>query len=259
MNFKLEQQVLKHRMNWPFTVNHLSPQAQGLEVWFPCFDAAVGGKRIYDYVGGYHADSNTGNISWSAARPFGFIVPKLTSQGLQSSYTKSLQDFTITGWFYSTGQDNVFDRVFDKGQANGVLFFLNNSGIAEYKSIIMGTTSSGVTASFFKPHFYCIGRVGSIGFICLDGELKTSWGVSGSATDTSNFVIGANQAFSNTFGGDVWDIRIYNKALNMPEVLAMWHQDTRFDLLAPLGIEAIGNPSAAPVASTGRSQVIWFQ
>lgn len=248
-------------MNWPFTVNHLSAQAIGLDAWWPCISPS--GHRIYDLVGGHHAVSNLGNLVWTVARPYGFTTPRLSSLGLQAAtYTKALGDFTVTHWMYSEGVDNVFDRIYDKDQSTGFIFQLVSAASQTYRGVIRGSNSTSITLPFSNVYFVAMRRIGGNASILIDGgRIKTDWSPGSTTTSTHNLVFGSNQGFSNTFGGNLWDMRVYSRGLSDSEILAMYNTDTRFDLFAPLGVEAIGTPADAvtpPPPTTGNSQVIWF-
>jgi len=237
---------------WPFALNHLSPQAQGLVAWWPM--ALPGGNTLFDLSGRGFNGALVNGPTWGADADGNSVLRFDGSDDYVSCGQVSITGhITLSVWvsldaltfhrpFIAKRDDSLSNKVnyaFDKDNNNGeirfywhdgsqyIVYVSTNAALAINRWYhIVATYETGVT-----PNLYLNG-------VALNRTVQLGTGLPAlvaNAADTrlGSFVgaSGDDQALS----GFMRDVRIYNRALSDAEVYALFDPTTRYDLYWELG------------------------
>lgn len=246
--------------NYPFALNHDSPQGQGLVAWWPLHDLA--GRTVECMI----RSGNRGTIGGATIN----VVRPATVEGapgisfsdganyIATGFTDALNDFTATCWFRPFG-NNFFGRVIDKDETNGFNIVRAGGSADEFRGRIRGTDIAITTVTNTYPWFAAVRRSGTEGaFIINAGQMKATATVSSTATDTTAFAMGGTSGGGNQSFVDLRDVRVYNRALSDHELWQIYDPGTRYELFYPLGLKNYSIPTGAAGGGGGgsRNQVI---
>jgi hypothetical protein len=161
----------------------------------------------------------------------------------------TLQSFSISAWFYlpstvSSGFGPLFGSHDNNGGnqnpglilgidkketlSSGFYYFINTTGTTSRYYWVSNNSVDAVGLSYNTWHHVVLTHDATTGSnVYLDGTVDNN-GLSdaGSITNASlgSFFL-ARDNFNNTFGGNLDDVRIYNKALSQDEVTTLKNED----------------------------------
>ena len=159
-----------------------------------------------------------------------FETNDYVSCGNDSSLNLGTGDFTISAWFRTSQNNNVYSAIYSKVQNNqskGIQLLRNRSEIATGNKLtfaLRGGTAlnSNNIINDGNWHNVVIIRSGSNGHMYLDNVLQTAtasdWNVD--ADVVNEFEIGRGRQNNKYYwNGDIDEVAIYNRALSASEVL----------------------------------------
>ncbi len=233
--------------SWIPTINRGSWQAKDLTVWYPIFGEPLQGK-IFDISGnGNHADefnapSNVVRRISKDGNTLEFLDD--TTQWIALNKPTLISEnnlHTFTGWIRSDnlGQTNTILSIANENVASPDRFAigLNSTGVGRFfidagaGGHILGTTVLNNT----DPIFICGRNTGKNKHdLFVNGLLEDTAAID-DGVDLANLTrltLGtfADSTPSSPCDGEIWDIRVYNRALSDAEIYALYNTATRYDL-----------------------------
>lgn len=196
------------------------------------YDFAGNTTSLPDRSGnGHNIDASLGTLQWTAQGMFfngtwdaaGGSGTGTTQQ--VSDITTALTDFTVQAVFKSVAVTN-FGNIASKNSTTGFWLGRNGTTASQWGGGILdtdGTPRLFVTASDGNWHFISLSRSGTTMSVSVDGGSVSTKTVSGSALDTSRFVIGSNDVYNSATGkftGPIAFVGLYGRALSGPETIA---------------------------------------
>ncbi len=226
--------------NFPFITNKESPQARGLIAWWP----SLNNYSFRDFTESGLNGTFSGNASVVSEPVMGFSTffgGAGTSDIVTISDDPKLDisdsNFSISFWMRRNGTSNTFPRFINKGSATkGYGFQLFSSTdkvnfIARRSSVTTRVQTNSSVLSGILYHI-CGTFDGSAITIYVNG-LNDNGGASGAFSATADLIIGG-AAGSQRWGGNISDLRLYNRLLLPIEVYQIFSPQTRWDLYRPL-------------------------
>jgi hypothetical protein len=135
-------------------------------------------------------------------------------------------DFTVTAWVKNTVSPSVNDVIVSQwgGSDAGRVFLSKSSDSSKLKLFYGGTSvviDSGVSLASNTWHFVAWRRESGTSYISVDTGAEAS----APHGDIENTVteIGGDSSASLGFGGDIDDVRIYDRALSSTELTALYN------------------------------------
>jgi hypothetical protein len=222
-----------------------SPQARGLVGFWPMNEGV--GTTLKDWSRGNN-DCNTASGHGpyaSAVSPvwvtetngpanyFGYYyVQNLTVNNPYTTFDSVLQDYTFSLWFNNIGgvkSQAGYDKLLQKNISN-IALIRNNLNSNQWIAYVDGAFSAGyLTLKDGIPHHFVCIRKGATLYLIGDGGQQISSGACSTApTDTTVLSFGGEPTNSQqNFVGAMWDVRVYNRALSMSEVMDLYGNPNR--------------------------------
>lgn len=263
--------------NWPFVLNRASVQANGLVGWWP--GGPLGGK-IFDCSkfgalhatatnvtpgaasgwtagkdGGYafrfdgsndYADTGTTTFYWTLAGSSAFSLAMwLKPVAFQASAPNISHFFN---WGTSSLDEIVFFRFGDSGLAKEKLQFGFRTGGGQTK---LAGARTNVVDTWIHA---CAVYTGANMYIYVNGVQDSTKAQTGTVeTPATSSIVDFGRSRSNAryYNGCIEDARVYNRALSVAEVAALYHPATRWQLRYQPGVKRWFVPKTAAAAATG--------
>ena len=245
--------------HWPYTLNHGSPQAQGLVAWWPM--DPHGAATVFDLSPKGVYPLTCQGATWGVATVAG--VPCLKFVRASSQYAAVATTpvlavpLSITAWVTSVDTTNSQEvvSIADTGSSFNS-FRLNFGGNAVGDPVRAVTSKDAGSAIAVTTTGYVAGVEVHAAAVFAAIDLRAAYINGGSkGTETTSTIpagidaihVGRNHgaAPSNYFDGSIRDVRIYNRALSAAEVYAAYDPSSRYDLYYQLRQRSYFLPAAA--------------
>ena len=253
--------LLVPKPGWPFSINYDSPQAEGLLSWWPgepvgsklfdltqnkmharFFGTQVAGKGLWSpgqdngrnalkFISASSTYADTGSAVWADNLPVMSVSCWVrTVENVWCTWFGKISDvLNSAGWNIGQYFSGPGLTIQDNGGNNGIFAFGNGPDLTfldgrwhHVVGVLYGLTIGG--------EFY------------LDGVSVSAVGVTGTISSYSNAInlqLGRQNSAGGGSGGtarvqycnaQIEDVRIYNRALSVDEVRAMYEPKTRWEL-----------------------------
>jgi hypothetical protein len=179
------------------------------------------GTTWFDLSGNLNNGTLTNGPVYSTLNKGNFIFDGVNDK-ISTSYGPQLNDFTVIGWFKSTGLSD-YSRVVDKDYVNGMWIGRQNTISNSWGGGVRESSSPYgryITLADNQWHMIVSKRDGTTHTIYGDGVTNSvSGSVSSSALSTTTFAFGSWSSNTNQrLTGNISQILIYNRALTNTEI-----------------------------------------
>ncbi|MDD4931726.1 MAG: LamG domain-containing protein, partial [Candidatus Colwellbacteria bacterium] len=140
-------------------------------------------------------------------------------------------DFSVSAWIFYNGfynQGSAWNMFIGKGSTQstgGDAFGLGTGSDNKARFMVRETSNSTINNTGITDgewHYITAVRAGTTSKIYVDGNIGTDITISGTVSNVFPLVIGRDSTATRCINGRVDDVRIYNRALSVSEIKAIY-------------------------------------
>ena len=235
----------------PFVINRASPQAVGLVGWWPVL-ASRGSSVLYSLARPYNGTLQSTTLTWETDSQMGMRLnfPRADAAYISTAFpAPTTGPFTLAGWI-RTANAGSYRAILGCSANGGIEWRLNPSEQLELlqESVALVATSGGTVTTAAWAHVALTWASGGAYVFYVNGQAAGS-GTNNVTYSAGTFDIGRHGTLSGEgYGGQIADLRVYERSLSDAEIWQMYAPQTRWDLYR-VTPSVVAPPIAAPVVS----------